>query len=589
MIPDYETRAAACQVSVSHINQRLKLIGWSRLLTLLLAVFCFYESKIRLELFFMGAGILFLGSFIFLVFHHFRVKRKLEVATAYLWLNESENRFATEGIPYYPDGKEFIDPNHPYSFDIDLFGPYSLYEHLNRTSTVTGKEKLAGALLHTQSKDALARSQEAIREIAEDLEWRQAFQVYAKLGEDTAEIRTYIEHWQDSRQSVSIFSVILSFLMPLAGLSTMILLWQTSRVYWFNVGVILLVVNMLLFGLVHSQIRKEIGKTKRIGAALAAYGKMLQLVENRMWKSKYLQEIHQKIHSKNQPASSLLKEASRIYENLDSINNGIAVFLLNGTIQFHVHILRQLVRWKKHHRESVSQWIEQIAEVESILSFSNFQVNNPEYQFPVLSDKSISFEDLGHPLIQKTTRITNSVSFDRERFVILTGSNMSGKSTFLRTLGIAVILANAGSVVPAKNACFHPIPLLVSMRLSDSLSESTSYFFSEVKRLKLIIDHLNSDNAFVLLDEILRGTNSDDKQNGTIGIVEQMVRLNAIGMIATHDLEVCETTKAHPAYLCNKCFEVEIRDNDLFFDYILRDGICRNKSATFIMKKYQII
>jgi DNA mismatch repair ATPase MutS len=267
----------------------------------------------------------------------------------------------------------------------------------------------------------------------------------------------------------------------------------------------------------------------------------------------------------------------------------MAVFLLNATVQYHVHIFRRLVKWKKNHRESISQWIEQIAEVESLLSFSNFKVNNPEYCFPNLTGDTISFEELGHPLIKKSVRVSNDISFDQQRFVILTGSNMSGKSTYLRTLGIAVILANAGSVIPAKSANFYPIPLLVSMRLSDSLEESTSYFFSEVKRLKLIIDNLNIGPAFVLLDEILRGTNSDDKQNGTIGIVEQMVRLNAIGMIATHDLEVCETTRSHPAYLSNKCFEVEIRDNDLFFDYKLRDGICQNKSATFIMKKYQII
>jgi DNA mismatch repair ATPase MutS len=349
------------------------------------------------------------------------------------------------------------------------------------------------------------------------------------------------------------------------------------------------VVNMLLFGAISGKIRQEIGKTERIGASLLAYSEMLKLVENRVWKSARLTEIHAKVHSKDQPASTLLKEASGIYENLDSINNGMAVFLLNSTLQYHVHVFRRLVKWKKSHRESISQWIEQIAEVESILSFSNFKVNNPEYCFPKLDSEQIAFEELGHPLIQKSTRICNSISFDQERFMILTGSNMSGKSTFLRTLGIGVILSNAGSVIPAKNASFFPIPLLVSMRLSDSLEESTSYFFSEVKRLKLIIDNLNDGPAFVLLDEILRGTNSDDKQNGTIGIVEQMIRLKAIGMIATHDLEVCETTNLHPTYLKNKCFEVEIRDNDLFFDYKLRDGICQNKSATFIMKKYQII
>ncbi|WP_343633082.1 DNA mismatch repair protein [Fluviicola sp.] len=589
MIPDYPERAKHYKNAVNQINKRLQLIGWSRLLVLLLSGAGFYFSRDGNGLPFLIGAIIFLGFFLFLVNYHFRVKRKLQVAATYQWLNESEDLFLKESKPYYENGEEFLDTKHPYSFDIDLFGPHSLFEHLNRTSTVIGSEKLAAALLQTQDKESLRKSQEAISEVAEDLEWRQAFQVYAKLGKDSREIRNYIEHWQDSKQSISIISSILAFIFPALGLTSMILLWQTGQVYWFNVAVILYVVNMLLFGAVVGKIRNEIGKTERIGAALLAYSEMLSLIESREWKSAKLKEIHSKVHSKNQAASALLKEASKIYGNMDSINNGMAVFMLNGTVQFHVHIFRQLVRWKKNHRESISQWIEQIAEVESILSFSNFKVNNPEYCFPDLDSEQISFEELGHPLIAKNKRVSNSISFDRERFVILTGSNMSGKSTFLRTLGIGVILSNAGSVVPAKSARFYPSPLLVSMRLSDSLEESTSYFFSEVKRLKLIIDNLNEGPAFVLLDEILRGTNSDDKQNGTIGIVEQMVRLNAIGMIATHDLEVCETTRSHPAYLKNKCFEVEIRDNDLFFDYTLRDGICQNKSATFIMKKYQVI
>lgn len=589
MIPDYSERSKSYKDSVNQINKQLQLIGWSRLIALLVSGTCFYFSRTPNGIPFLVGGIIFLGLFGFLVNYHFKVKRKLQVAATYQWLNESEDRFLKDSTAYYEDGNEFLDTKHPYSFDIDLFGPHSLFQHLNRTSTVIGSEKLAISLLQTQSKKSLQDSQEAIAEVAEDLEWRQAFQVYAKLGKDSKEIRTYIEHWQDSKQSLSIVSSILALIFPALGLTSMILLWQTGQIYWFNVGVILYVVNMLLFGAVVGKIRNEIGKTERIGAALLAYSQMLQLVESREWKSAKLKEIHSKVHSQNQAASALLKEASKIYENMDSINNGMAVFMLNGTIQFHVHIFRQLVKWKKNHRESISQWIEQIAEVESILSFSNFKVNNPEYCFPDLGTDQISFEELGHPLIPKTKRVCNSISFDQERFVILTGSNMSGKSTFLRTLGIAVILSNAGSVIPSKSAGFYPIPLLVSMRLSDSLEESTSYFFSEVKRLKLIIDNLNQGPAFVLLDEILRGTNSDDKQNGTIGIVQQMVRLKAIGMIATHDLEVCETTQSHPAYLSNKCFEVEIKDNDLFFDYKLRNGICQNKSATFIMKKYQVI
>jgi DNA mismatch repair ATPase MutS len=185
--------------------------------------------------------------------------------------------------------------------------------------------------------------------------------------------------------------------------------------------------------------------------------------------------------------------------------------------------------------------------------------------------------------------VTNSVDFAQKSFIILTGSNMSGKSTFLRTLGINLVLANAGSPVCAHSASVHPMDILVSMRLSDSLSDSESYFFAEVKRLKEIMDELDNHRCFILLDEILRGTNSDDKRTGTIEVVRNVIAKKAIGAIATHDLEVCNTTDEFPETLVNKCFEVEIKDNELHFDYRLRDGICQNKSATFLMKKMGVI
>jgi DNA mismatch repair ATPase MutS len=166
---------------------------------------------------------------------------------------------------------------------------------------------------------------------------------------------------------------------------------------------------------------------------------------------------------------------------------------------------------------------------------------------------------------------------------------MSGKSTFLRTLGVNMVLGGIGSVVCASEANIHPLPVLVSMRLSDSLADSESYFFAEIKRLKQIMDALEGGPAFVLLDEILRGTNSDDKRNGTIEVVKKVIGQKAIGAIATHDIEVCLTTNEYPTILKNQCFEVEIKDNDLHFDYRLRDGICKNKSATFLMQKMGVI
>jgi DNA mismatch repair ATPase MutS len=173
--------------------------------------------------------------------------------------------------------------------------------------------------------------------------------------------------------------------------------------------------------------------------------------------------------------------------------------------------------------------------------------------------------------------------------MILTGSNMSGKSTFLRSLGVNMVLGGIGSTVCASEANIHPLQVLVSMRLSDSLSDSESYFFAEIKRLKQIMDALEEKPAFVLLDEILRGTNSDDKRNGTIEVIKKVIAKKAVGAIATHDIEVCLTTNEYPEILTNQCFEVEIKNNDLHFDYKLRNGICKNKSATFLMQKMGVI
>jgi DNA mismatch repair ATPase MutS len=207
-----------------------------------------------------------------------------------------------------------------------------------------------------------------------------------------------------------------------------------------------------------------------------------------------------------------------------------------------------------------------------------------------MADPGIAeFTDLGHPLIAEPERVTNDIRFDPFRFVLLTGSNMSGKSTFLRSLGVAFVLAGCGAPVCATSARLHLMPVLVSMRIADSLSDHASYFYAEVVRLKKIMNALDQQQSLILLDEILRGTNSDDKRKGTMDFIRQLMQKQAVGMLATHDLEVCKLTDEYQPTLVNKCFEVEIIEDDLHFDYKLRDGICQNQSASFLMRKMGVI
>ncbi|PUU69803.1 DNA mismatch repair protein, partial [Flavobacterium sp. WLB] len=348
--------------------------------------------------------------------------------------------------------------------------------------------------------------------------------------------------------------------------------------------------NLIVLGRSLKRIQSEIAKADNIDKTIKHYSLLVQKIELEKFESKKLIALQKQLVSKNISASSHLKQLSELFSRMDTISNFVTAIVFNGSFLFNLHVLKALLKWKEDYAHELENWINIIGEFEALNSFANLAFNNADFVFPEInSEYKIGFENLGHPLLNPATRVGNDTHFYPESFMILTGSNMSGKSTFLRSLGINMVLGGIGSVVCASKANIHPLPVLVSMRLSDSLADSESYFFAEIKRLKQIMDALEEGPAFVLLDEILRGTNSDDKRNGTIEVVKKVIAKKAIGAIATHDIEVCLTTNEYPQTLTNQCFEVEIQNNELHFDYKLRSGICKNKSATFLMQKMGVI
>ena len=338
------------------------------------------------------------------------------------------------------------------------------------------------------------------------------------------------------------------------------------------------------------RIQLEIAHSSNIDTIISHYGLLLQKIEKEDFKAEKLIHLQKQLTYKNEKASVHLKQLASLFSSMDTIQNLITGVAFNGTFLFNLHIFKALIVWKNQHAAVLENWLVVMGEFEMLNSLANVSYNNPDFVFPELNTNyEISFSNLSHSLLSKKNRVGNNIDFQPQSFMILTGSNMSGKSTFLRSLGINMVLTGMGGVVCATQANVHPMPVLVSMRLADSLSDSESYFFAEIKRLKQTMDELDHQPAFVLLDEILRGTNSDDKRNGTIEVIKKVIAKKALGAIATHDIEVCLTTNEYPETLVNKCFEVEIRNNDLHFDFILRDGICKNKSATFLMKKMGVI
>ena len=427
--------------------------------------------------------------------------------------------------------------------------------------------------------------------MSEKLDWRQEFLAFAKISNDSQSNYDTLLKWSVFNSTpLSKVTVFLSYFLPILFLVTLIGYIITSNTTFASVLSYLFVLNLIVLGRFTKRIQLEIANSSNIDKTIHQYSLLLNKIEEETFVSEKLINLQQKLTFKKENASVHFKKLSSLFSNMDTIGNLVTAIVFNGTFLFNLHVFKSLVQWKTEHADALENWLGVIGEFEMLNSLANMSYNNPDFVYPTLNTNfEIDFSNLSHPLLNENSRIGNDVRFHPESFMILTGSNMSGKSTFLRSLGINMVLTGMGSAVCASQANVHPLPVLVSMRLSDSLSDSESYFFAEIKRLKQIMDELETQPAFVLLDEILRGTNSDDKRNGTIEVVKKVIGKKAIGAIATHDIEVCLTTNDYPNTLTNKCFEVEIVNNDLHFDYKLREGICKNRSATFLMKKMGVI
>ncbi len=535
---------------------------------------------------------LFLAA-LFLIFIkiHDKIGWNRKVKKTLIGINEDELLYLSHTAIPFEDGADKINPTHAYAYDLDFFGKNSLFQHLNRTATWIGKTKLADLLLSLLPNAAIQNNQVAIKELAAKIDWRQEVLALGKLINDNRETYEKLMFWAESRiKEMAWIWVLAAYLSPVILTGVLIGFISTRQGVWGNAAVALFLLNLGVLIALNKQIRSEIVSLDKVSEIIRMYGLIIEKIEQENFESEQLNALKNKLKDDTGFASAQIKKLSELFSALDGIQNGFAAIVFNGFFLYHAHILRALIRWKKFHATQIPVWLAVIGEFETLNSLANFSYNNPTFTFPELNDRfGITFRDLGHPLIPEAKRVCNTVDFNTQPFIILTGSNMSGKSTFLRTLGINMVLAGTGAPVCASYANLHPLKVLVSMRLSDSLSDSESYFFAEVKRLKGIMDVLESEICFVLLDEILRGTNSDDKRSGTLGVIKKIVQKKAIGAIATHDLEVCLIAADYPDALTNQCFEVEIIDNELAFDYQLRPGICRNKSATFLMKKMEII
>lgn len=557
--------------------QQYNAIAFARLIDLLFAIVIGYKAINESSWLWGFLAAVMIVLFFLLIGKHKQIAVKRRIAKAKIAINEREIAFIEQGIYPADNGKDFEPAQHPYAYDLDMLGEKSLYHYLNRTHTYLGRKCLAQRLLYPDTTTILTH-QEAIKALTPQLAWRQTFMAHAEQIDDSPSFYDRLQQWAAAPTTpmgkfMRVFTVISPIVFTLSAIIGYIYDYEVLK----SIAKLLLTINLSVFFFFIGKMSKEKLGFEHTYAMLYAFKECIAQVETHF-------------PEKNKQASTHIAQLSRLLDDLDSVSNILVSIPLNIFSFYHLHRYRVLLQWKRTYGTHIAQWLETVAATEVLCSFANFAYNNPHFVYPTFNNQyRISFEDVGHPLIAENERITNNITLDEAHFIILTGSNMSGKSTFLRTLGVNMLLAQVGLPVCAREAAIHPLPLLVSMRLSDSLSDGKSYFFAEINRIEQIMTALKRERCMVLLDEILRGTNSEDKQYGTIKIIERLLSLKAIGIVATHDIEVCKTANRYPEQLQNKCFESYIHEGELSFDYKLREGICQNKNATFLMEKLGII
>ncbi|TMM58364.1 DNA mismatch repair protein MutS [Maribacter algarum] len=572
--------------TLSKVRQQLAASSTIRLLVFIVIFIAIYLlfGKTKLVL---GVALVGIIAFLFLVSRHTDLQYKRDKIQALKVINETEVKVLNRDFHHLPAGNVFKDSNHYFSQDIDLFGRGSFYQYSNRTALRQGSETLAGLFVENSIED-ISQKQEAIQELASMPEWRQEFSAVASLTKTqttTTAIQGWLENYTPFVPSVMKYLPLVFSILSIVSFALYFLDYIPESVL-----VLLLVIGFGISGVFTKKITKLGTESSRAQSTFEQYNKLLLIIEHTDFKSAFLKDKKQQIIREGKKTSTILKEFSKLLGNLDQNNNIFYLIFGNGYFLRGLATSYKIEQWIAKHGHSSKEWFEVIAFFDAYISLGTFAFNHPNYAFPILSDDSIVLKskDAGHPLLDPEKSVMNDFQIDNEQFFIITGANMAGKSTFLRTVSLQLVMANVGLPVCACETKYNPIKLITSMRTTDSLTDDESYFFSELKRLKFIVDEIQTDRFFIVLDEILKGTNSTDKAKGSRKFVEKLVGSKSTGIIATHDLSLCEVAKELPQ-IKNHYFDAEIIDNELHFDYKFKEGICQNMNASFLLKKMQIV
>lgn len=513
-------------------------------------------------------------------------KRYLRLAE----INRLELKCLEGDFSGFKTGEEYAERDHPYSYDLDIFGKASLFQYICRTTSRPASDRLAGYLKHPAALEEILLRQETVAELQPLTDWRQELMTLGYLNAGAGNDPAPLMQWL---RSDDLFRKTGREKMITGSLSLFALAAVIAVIAGLPAGILapVLGVNFIFYFTRLKRISKLQEQVSRSSDLLKAYSAIIRLIEGRHFTSPLLQKLQSAFRNEI-AASDHIRQLSKLVGRLDWRLNMLISAPLNLLFFTDIHFCLAMERWKRGHAYRIPVWFAAMADFEVLASLGNMAFNNPEWVFPKVTEDYFVFsaQKMGHPLIPAGRRISNDFTAEGAgKAIIVTGSNMSGKSTFLRTCGVNAVLAFTGAPVCASAFTVSLVRLHSSMRVSDSLEENISSFYAELRRLRAIISGAESDpKVFLLLDEILRGTNSDDRYTGSVALLRQLTGYGSVVMVATHDLRLAGLQEELPQSIENYHFDVKVNGEELFFDYRLTPGICSSFNASLLMKKMGI-
>lgn len=587
------------QEQIIHYNRKLtqtkrqrNLITLAKLVTFLgiiLQVYWLITASTISYLYPIGSIVLF----ILLAQQDFRIVKRQKLTEELIQVNLMEKSYLEGNLTSFPTGSSYLDPTHPYAGDLDLFGEESLFQHLNRTISADGTHLLASWLLQL-SKDpkTIRKRQQAVSELTVHPEWCHRFRALGKLHPIRIVDPHLVKKWQSELSFFAKPRMAHLFLHLANGMT--IVSWLIAALSWvpWSLALLFSFTQLLVLILYLKKINRYHKEVEIFIRSISNVLPLVQIIYRQHFTDSHLQYIKSTLTDKEHSALQALALLNKIQENLDQRGNILTAFILNGLYLKDLHVILKLDQWKKKYSTNIATWIAAISEVDVLVSMANYRFNHPEYTLPEFTTTNIlEVCKIGHPLLKSEQNVTNDFKINSlHQLFIVTGANMAGKSTFLRTIGINLVLAQSGNVVNSSYFHFQPMALFTSMRTADNLAKNTSYFHAELLRLKQLIDMAEQEERlFIILDEMLKGTNSVDKLNGSLAFLRKLLSYPISGLVATHDLALGELAHSFPSNFFNLCFEITHTDNDITYDYKLHPGISSTMNASILLKKMGLI